>query len=88
MRNFQVLLTLICLAGLTAFPLYFTEKPEKEEPLFYDCQDRISIPVVGITSFAYCPDNHTVWTGSAWADPTNFEQRRIDIYLDYQNRNQ
>lgn len=88
MRNLQVILTLICLAGLAAFPILFNEEPQKKVPLFYDCEDRISIPIVGITSFAFCPENHTVWTGSEWAVPTNFEQRRIDIYFTYQNQNQ
>ena len=62
MRTSQVFLTMICLAGLVELPLFFTEEPQKMVPQFYDWQDRISIPIVGITSFVFCPDNHVVWT--------------------------
>lgn len=86
-NSIQVILTLICLAGLATLPSLLTEKLDERDALFYDCEDRVSVPVVGIRTFAWCADNNTVWTGNEWADPSNFEQRRIDIYINHQNQN-
>lgn len=45
---------------------------------FEDCSEIVSVPIIGIQSFAYCPADNTVWNGEEWATPTPFEVRRIE----------